>query len=141
MSPSCCIHWLMVGVAVLPLGCGGFLAHCSDNNECDPQSYCNVPLGARFKRSGGATVPIIRDVSIVSGGLMVAGDGPSQARVSVFLDAHCADSTLGAQADTNTGTTFSVHVSTTETAGTVSASSTNLGTGALSVCSPFVTFP
>ncbi|HZW88463.1 MAG TPA: hypothetical protein VFF12_05240, partial [Myxococcaceae bacterium] len=80
-------------------------------------------------------------VSMATDGVMVGGDGPSQSRVSVFLDTHCAESLLGAQTDTKTGTTFLVHVPTMAQSGTVSASSANLSTGALSVCSPFVTFP
>lgn len=132
---------LISGALLLVSGCGGFLAHCSDSNECDPQSYCNVPLGACFKRTGGATVPIIRIVVVDSAGLIVSGDAPSQSRVSIFLDAHCDESTLGGQTDTNSATTFSVHVPTTADAGTLSAFSANLSTGSLSVCSPFVTFP
>ena len=117
------------------------MAHCSDNLECDPQSYCNVSLGACFKRTGGNTVPIVRGVVVGSATITINGDALPQSRVSVFLDAYCSSVSFGAQADTNSANTFSATVTTTEDAGTVSASSENLTTGSLSVCSPFVEFP
>ena len=131
----------MCVAALIAAGCGGFLAHCSDNLECDPQSYCNVSLGACFKRTGGNTVPIVRGVVVGSATITINGDALPQSRVSVFLDAYCSSVSFGAQADTNSANTFSATVTTTEDAGTVSASSENLSTGSLSVCSPFVEFP
>jgi len=139
-------HWNRLaacGVVLIAVSCGGFVAHCSDDQECEPESesYCNVSLGACFKRTGGETVPIIRQVVVGSGNITVSGDAPSQSRISIFLGGSCTTTSLLGQTDTNSVTNFSAILSTTEEAGTVSASAQNLATGSLSVCSPFVNFP
>src|SRR5450631_962724 len=97
------------GAALILGGCGGFVAHCSGNSECDPQSYsyCNVGLGACFKRTGGETVPIIRSVVVSSATVTVSGDALPQSLVSVFLAKSCSSASLGGQTDTQSASTFS----------------------------------
>jgi hypothetical protein len=141
MRSSRWIRLATSGTVLIAVGCGGFVARCSDDQECAPESesYCNVSLGACFKRSGGETVPIIKLVVVGSKNITVTGNAPPQSSIDVFLDGIC--SALRGQTDTNSAKTFSAILSTTEKAGTLSASSRKLATGSLSVCSPDFNFP
>jgi hypothetical protein len=130
-----------IGAVTLAAGCGGFVSRCSDDQECidAPYSYCNIPLGACFKRTGGSAVPNITRVDVDGGNITVSGDAPPQSRISVFPESDCA----GPASETNTAAAeiFSVVVVDAGFSGMVSAYSENVATGSLSVCSPNVGYP